>query len=75
MQQEAQAQAAFGGGGLNPDDPSADYPGYEDDEYGEEEGSHASFADFASHPYFDQIRDRITTDPSFYNQFMEQLQT
>lgn len=65
MQMESSAHAH----GVNPDDPSEEYLDDEEDDYGEE-GSHQSFADFANHPYFDQIRDRITSDPTFYNQFM-----
>jgi hypothetical protein len=47
------------------------------DDYGDEGAGAAGgnpFAALASNPNFEQIRQRIATDPNFYNQFMQQLQ-
>ena len=53
-----------------------------DDGYGEEygdEGGEGGFGDggdlaaLAANPNFEAIRQRITSDPAFYQQFMDQL--
>ena len=43
-------------------------------EYAEGEMEDNPFAALASNPNFENIRQRITSDPAFYQQFMDQLQ-
>ena len=78
----ANSAPAPGGAQAPPPAAAAGAPDMGDD-YGDEAGLPASgdgaganpFAALANNPNFAQIRQRIISDPAFYNQFMTQLST